>query len=122
MVAKFNGHMTLLNPSDRMSLNKSAGALIRDLRNKKKISGEVLSGFIGVSQQQISRYERGKTELTLSKLQKIAYFFGLNFWQFIDLLYSHHIQCSGSLTGYTGKRDGGDGNLILWPSAGEPGE
>ncbi|MBT0379768.1 helix-turn-helix transcriptional regulator [Morganella morganii subsp. morganii] len=28
------------------------------------------SGFIGVSQQQISRYERGETELPLGKLQK----------------------------------------------------
>ncbi|MEQ4787142.1 helix-turn-helix transcriptional regulator [Morganella morganii] len=81
-----------LNQSDRMSLNKSAGALIRDLRKKKKISGEVLAGFVGVTQQQISRYERGETELTLGKLQEIAGFWGLSFWQFTDLLYSYHIK------------------------------
>ncbi len=106
MVLKFNGNMSSLEQSDMMWLNKSTGALIRNLRKKKKISGEVLSGFIGVSQQQISRYERGETELTLGKLQKIAYFFGLSVWQFIDLLYSHHIKCSDKLADYTSKRDG----------------
>ena len=109
MVVKFNGNITSLNPSDGMSLNKSIGALIRDLRNKKKISGEVLSGFICVSQQQISRYERGETGLTLGKLQEIAHFFGLSIWQFTDLLCSHYIQCSGS-------------PAVRRTAAGEPGE
>ncbi|MEY1636069.1 helix-turn-helix domain-containing protein [Morganella morganii] len=80
-----------LNQSDRMSLNKITGNC--QIRSELvQISGEVLAGFVGVTQQQISRYERGETELTLGKLQEIAGFLGLSFWQFTDLLYSYHIK------------------------------
>ncbi|MFL9021120.1 helix-turn-helix domain-containing protein [Proteus mirabilis] len=51
------------------------------------MSGEVLAGFIGISQQQISRYERGEVDLTLDKIKTISSFFNITIWEFMELLY-----------------------------------
>ncbi|MEQ5033514.1 helix-turn-helix transcriptional regulator [Morganella morganii] len=84
------------HPDDVMpSLQKTAGFLIRELRIAKKMSGLELGRILNVSQQQISRYERGETELTLDKINKISSVFDLSIWQFIDVLsYIHEEKCN----------------------------
>lgn len=52
-------------------INKSAGEVIRLLRNKKQLSGYEFGQLTGLSQQQISRYERGVNHLTLNLLIKM---------------------------------------------------
>ncbi len=68
-------------------LNENAGSLIKMLRTRARLSGEELGEIIGLSQQQVSRYERGISELTLSQLQKFAAVFDMSIWEFMDRLY-----------------------------------
>ena len=46
----------------------AVGAEIAELRRQKSWSGKQLGHFIGVSQQQISRYENGVCEITMNTL------------------------------------------------------
>lgn len=77
----------LKNINNPTLLNERLGSLIKKLRKSRKMSGEVLAGFIGVSQQQLSRYERGESELTIKKIAYISMAFNMNIWQFMDILY-----------------------------------
>lgn len=89
-MVEYRPNPELVNAYRYMSLNERAGALIRHLRIKNSMSGKTLAGFVGVSQQQISRYETGECELTLRQVEKIAFFLGFSFWQFVDELYHHN--------------------------------
>ncbi|ENY6786356.1 MULTISPECIES: helix-turn-helix domain-containing protein [Providencia] len=53
---------------NRDSFADAVGAEIADLRRQKFWSGKQLGRLIGVSQQQISRYENGVCEITTSTL------------------------------------------------------
>lgn len=50
-------------------LTTLAGSLLRQAR-KEKITGKELAKLMGISQQQISRYENGITPLTLDLLYR----------------------------------------------------
>lgn len=73
------------------SVDTNAGHLIRKLRKKSGMSGKELGETIGLSQQQVSCYERGESEFTLEKLQKFAAVFEMNIWQFMrEINYLFH--------------------------------
>ncbi len=63
--------MSGMKKRDSGMINKSAGAVIRLLRKKKQLSGYEFGQLTGLSQQQISRYERGRNHLTLNLLIKM---------------------------------------------------
>ncbi|WP_025154722.1 helix-turn-helix domain-containing protein [Morganella morganii] len=67
-------------------LYKNAGVLIKELRTGRGMSGEILGGLVGISQQQISRYERGETRLTLDQVSKIAGALNISIWEFMKML------------------------------------
>lgn len=69
------------------SLYKNAGILIRNLRRNRKLSGKNLGDILGISQQQVSRYEQGETELTLRQISRISAVFNMTVWDFINILY-----------------------------------
>ena len=48
------------------------------LRKESKVSQQKLAEFVGVSQQCVSEWEKGKIEPTLSYLWKIADFFDVS--------------------------------------------
>lgn len=73
--------------NDSFSLYECIGLLIKKLRVSRGISGLELGEIMGVSQQQISRYERGKTEITLSQLQNISSAFNMTLWEFVEILH-----------------------------------
>ena len=50
------------------SFSQAIADEIASLRKKRLLSGRKLGSLIGVSQQQISRYENGRSEMTLSTL------------------------------------------------------
>lgn len=68
-------------------LSQNAGLLIKELRVSKGMSGEVLAGYVGISQQQVSRYECGATKLTLEQLQNITNVFNISIFEFMNMLY-----------------------------------
>lgn len=73
--------------TDLLTIQVAAGLLIRKLRYEHGMSGAELGQAVRISQQQISRYERGVCDLTLSQTEVFANVFGLTLWQFIDKLF-----------------------------------
>lgn len=63
--------MPVNNKRNSAAINQAAGAVIRSLRKEKNLSGYDLGCLTGLSQQQISRYERGSNHLTLNLLIEI---------------------------------------------------
>ncbi|HEC8329734.1 TPA: helix-turn-helix transcriptional regulator [Providencia rettgeri] len=49
----------------------SLGQFLRDARIKQSLSGKELGKLINVSQQQVSRYERGKTSISIETMDSI---------------------------------------------------
>lgn len=78
--------MTKTASPDNAALYRMAGALIKELRTSRRMSGEILGGLLGMSQQQISRYERGETRLTLDQINNISCIFNMSLWEFMGIL------------------------------------
>ncbi len=56
--------------------------ILRTLRRERKLSQDALAKSVGVTQQCVSEWERGRIEPTLSYLWKLADLFGVS----IDVL------------------------------------
>lgn len=52
--------------------SKAVGAAIADMRTKKGVSQEVLSGLAGIGRTHLSAIERGQRKPTLETLYKLA--------------------------------------------------
>ncbi len=52
--------------------NKEIGLRVKHLREKRRISQAALGEAIGVSYQQVQKYENGTTPLTVKRLEEIA--------------------------------------------------
>lgn len=74
----------------RSSLSLYIGNYIRKRRKKAGLSGNELAELVNVSQQQISRYERGKNKLTIDMLCSILFSLGLT----LEEMYSFFIKAS----------------------------
>lgn len=62
------------------------GAQVANLRKERNLSGKQLGDLIGVSQQQISRYEQGKCQITMPTLFLILCSMGVSSENFFYLL------------------------------------
>ncbi|HIH4849205.1 TPA: helix-turn-helix domain-containing protein [Morganella morganii] len=76
-------------------LDRYAGAVISARRKKLGLSGRQLGLMAGVSQQQISRYEKGRSNITLSQLGRLSEALGMSLHQFMDELFLF-IETSGT--------------------------
>jgi len=74
----------MANPIDPESLDVQIGQLIRALRIAKGWSQEDLSKRVGLSYQQIQKYEKGHSRILASKLYEFASVFG------VDVSYFYH--------------------------------
>lgn len=63
----FNKEKSILKNNDNL-LSISCGAVIRNIRKMNGLSGAQLAKQLGISQQQMSRYERGINKFTLDML------------------------------------------------------
>lgn len=54
------------------NVNQIVGKEIRKRRKELGLSGAELAGLVGISQQQVSRYERGECNITLDNLISLA--------------------------------------------------
>jgi|Deesub1362A_J573_1020465.scaffolds.fasta_scaffold00143_30 transcriptional regulator with XRE-family HTH domain len=63
---------------------KQIGALIRQLRKAAGMSQMQLAEKIGVSYQQVQKYEKGVSKLTISRLKQIAGALGVTIGVFLD--------------------------------------
>ena len=69
------------------TLDENIGRLIKELRIQKNFTASDLGHIIGISQQQVSRYERGISAFSLELIKKFANVFNMTIWQFMDLVY-----------------------------------
>ena len=61
----------MLRPS-RQSVDRRIGLRLRQRRTDLDISAKLLGEAIGVTQQQITKYERGTNRISASRLDEIA--------------------------------------------------
>ena len=66
--------------------NKAAGRVIRDLRLKKGLSQEVLSGFACISRSHLAMIENGTISPTVETLWKISEALGIRLSQLMVLI------------------------------------
>ena len=60
---------------DKAVIQSSTCLRIKQLRKKNKLSQKNLAEFLGFTQQNYSRYETGELEMSLSVLEKLAFFY-----------------------------------------------
>ena len=74
--------------SDRNNIvnvvSKNIGKKIKKLRLKYNLSGSALAEVIGTSQQQLSRYENGQSDISTSKIMIISIYFNVDVSYFFD--------------------------------------
>ncbi|MDY4594737.1 MAG: helix-turn-helix transcriptional regulator [[Pasteurella] aerogenes] len=78
------------------SFDKLIGKRIQIKRRELHYSAEQLSEYVGISQQQLSRYERGTNKINVTHLINIATYLNTPIeWFFADCLsvtnHSHHL-------------------------------
>ncbi|HEM6845014.1 TPA: helix-turn-helix transcriptional regulator [Providencia rettgeri] len=56
-------------------VTKNIGKKIKLLRSEYQLSGSDLARIIGISQQQLSRYENGLSDISTSKIMLISVYF-----------------------------------------------
>lgn len=59
--------------SNRNKLRENIGQFLRYSRRERSLSGKELGNLLNISQQQISRYERGVTSMNIETLDCILY-------------------------------------------------
>lgn len=64
-------------------IDREIGRKIKSLRNSKGYSQIELAGKIGVSFQQVQKYEKGSTRISVARLQEIADAIGVNIAVFL---------------------------------------
>ena len=61
-----------LDTNDNLQIENNLGLLIKKKRTEKKLSQKDLSNLTGITQANISNIEKGKANITISQLKKIA--------------------------------------------------
>ncbi|HID7804204.1 TPA: helix-turn-helix domain-containing protein [Proteus mirabilis] len=69
-----------------MNINKILGREIKFLRKRSLLSGCELAKAFGISQQHLSRIERGEVQWSVSFLLKVCVFFDVPMTHFIKLI------------------------------------
>lgn len=59
-------------------ISKNIGKKIKKIRLKYNMKGADLARVIGISQQQLSKYENGKVDITTSKIILISIYFDID--------------------------------------------
>ncbi|WP_448905957.1 helix-turn-helix domain-containing protein [Haemophilus parahaemolyticus] len=74
-------------------IDKMIGKRIQLKRREHKYSADKLSELIGISQQQLSRYERGTNKINVSHLVSIANFLNTPIsWFFLDCIQQKEVK------------------------------
>ncbi|AXH63856.1 helix-turn-helix transcriptional regulator [Providencia huaxiensis] len=65
-------------------INKEIGQYLRGIRKEQNLTGGELARRLNISQQQISRYETGKTKLTFEMMDTILIIFNKSWRDFFN--------------------------------------
>lgn len=70
--------------SECRAFNRKIGLFLKKCRYERSLSGSEVAGQIMVSQQQLSRYERGVSAVGLFQLDKILQAYGVSWDRFVS--------------------------------------
>ncbi|MDR2226600.1 MULTISPECIES: helix-turn-helix domain-containing protein [Providencia] len=76
-----NEHSSFIRPN---IFNKKIGCFIRNKRKRMDITGRDLGVMLNVSQQQVSRYENGITNITVTMLNDILEILDVSWEEFLS--------------------------------------
>lgn len=76
-----NEHSSFIRPN---IFNKKIGFFIRNKRKRMDITGKDLGVMLNVSQQQVSRYENGITNITVTMLNDILEILDVSWEEFLS--------------------------------------
>ncbi|HHR5860538.1 TPA: helix-turn-helix domain-containing protein [Providencia alcalifaciens] len=68
---------------DKNNIAARVGHFLQGARKEKGLTGTELANLINVSQQQVSRYERGKSSLKLEQLNELLNALGKTWVEFL---------------------------------------
>ncbi|ROR60344.1 UNVERIFIED_ORG: helix-turn-helix protein [Providencia alcalifaciens] len=68
----------------KIAFSRKIGLKIKNLRILYKVSGKDLAEVVAISQQQLSRYENGFGDISVSKIYLIALYFSVDINYFFD--------------------------------------
>lgn len=78
-------------------INQEIGQYLRGIRKEQNLTGGELAKKLNISQQQISRYETGKTKLTFEMMDAILTIFNKSWRDFFNHVIDKHdnqrLQC-----------------------------
>lgn len=74
------------------TINFRIGQRIRHLRKKLKYSGTLFAKELEISQQQLSRYERGTNRISIELIYRISEKFEVHINYFVQSDFSSHIE------------------------------
>lgn len=66
------------------TINDIASSFLKRIRKQNGLTEGEVAILLKVSQQQVSRYENGKTQLTIVKINQYLNIFGINWDDFIE--------------------------------------
>jgi transcriptional regulator with XRE-family HTH domain len=67
-----------------MKLQTNAGQVLKALRERHELSQERLADYLGVARPMISYYETNERVIPLEHLEKLANFFGIDAYDFLE--------------------------------------
>ncbi len=78
---------------------KMVGAVLRDIRKKKRLSQEVVSGLLGINRNQYSKMERGEIVPTVPMLFCIAEVFHVSAQTLFDAIDAAEMELQNDASG-----------------------
>lgn len=92
--------MPVRRPDTEIAIDTEVGNRVRNARNARNITRHDLAQKLGVSYQQINKYETGQDRIAVSRLVTIANFLGISATSLIvGLSYADkpapHVTCNG---------------------------
>ncbi|EPL6456457.1 helix-turn-helix domain-containing protein [Providencia rettgeri] len=69
--------------NSKSSINKSVSIILRDMRVKSGLTEKKIAELLNISQQQVSRHENDKANLTLVKISEYLAIYDMSWGQFL---------------------------------------
>jgi transcriptional regulator with XRE-family HTH domain len=82
-------------------MGNNLGEMIRDMRKAAGMSQQRLADQVGVSYQQVQKYENGTSQLNIKRLAAIADAFGVHITTFLDARVSPEMKNAAAVSNLT---------------------
>lgn len=84
VVVKIERLIVIDSEQSEYPISVAVGKKIKALRLKSGLTSSELGAYLGVSQQQMSRYENGINRIDIEKLVKLSFYFKVSIYSFFE--------------------------------------